>query len=129
MTSRLVALCIDATDASVVARFWAEALGWDLAENPDGLALVPSDGPAFGIRFLPAAAPKVGKNCIHLDLTSTSLEDEADVVQRLLAAGGRHVDVGQPPDAEHVVLADPEGNELCVIEPTNSFLAGCDRLG
>lgn len=47
----------------------------------------------------------------------------------LLALGGGHVDIGQDPDDTHVVLADPEGNELCVIEPTNRFLAGCPRLG
>ena len=50
-------------------------------------------------------------------------------VERLVELGARHVDIGQGPDAEHVVLADPEGNEFCVIEPDNSFLADCGRLG
>lgn len=48
---------------------------------------------------------------------------------RALELGGRHLDIGQGPEDEHVVLADPEGNEFCVIEPGNTFLAGCGFLG
>ena len=66
---------------------------------------------------------------MHFDLTSTSLEDQQDTVARVLALGGRHLDVGQGADAEHVVLADPEGNEFCVIEPGNNFLAECGFIG
>ncbi len=66
---------------------------------------------------------------MHVHLTSTSLRDQQDTVDRVLGLGGRHLDVGQGPDDEHVVLADPEGNELCVIEPGNAFLAGCGFLG
>ena len=73
--------------------------------------------------------PKLGPNRLHLDLTTTSLDDQRDSVARLVELGGRHIDIGQSPDDEHVVLADPEGNELCVIEPSNSFLADCGRLG
>jgi hypothetical protein len=51
------------------------------------------------------------------------------LVDRLVALGARHIDVGQGPNDRHVVLADPEGNELCIIEPGNKFLAGCGRLG
>ena len=90
---------------------------------------MPTDGTRFRIRFVPVADTKAAKNCIHLDLTSTSIDDQAETVRRLLAAGARHIDVGQGPDDAHVVLADPEGNELCIIEPGNSFLAGCGRLG
>jgi predicted enzyme related to lactoylglutathione lyase len=50
-------------------------------------------------------------------------------VARALELGGRHLDIGQDPDDGHVVLADPEGNEFCVIEPGNSFLADCGFLG
>ncbi len=130
MTSQLVALGIDAADPARLAGFWAEALGWAVgAETGGAVELEPTDGTRFRFRFLPQTAPKVTKNCLHLDLTSTSLDDQADVVDRLLAAGGRHIDIGQGPEDAHVVLADPEGNELCVIEPWNSFLAGCGRLG
>jgi len=133
MTSRLVALCFDANDPVRLARFWAEALRWEVGdENGDevGLvSLVPTDGTRFAIDFAPVPEQKVGKNRIHLDLTTSSLDDQQSTVVRLIELGASHIDVGQGPDAEHVVLADPEGNEFCVIEPTNSFLAGCGRLG
>ena len=55
--------------------------------------------------------------CIHFDLTTTSVEDQQESVARFLELGGRHFDVGQDPDDTHVVLADPEGNEFCVLPP------------
>jgi predicted enzyme related to lactoylglutathione lyase len=128
--SRLVELCFDATDPLGLARFWAEALRWEVEEEDEGeFALVPTDGTRFQILFLDAPGPKTEKNRIHLDLTTTSLDDQQETVEQLLALGARHVDVGQGPGDDHVVLADPEGNELCIIEPGNSFLAGCGRLG
>jgi catechol 2,3-dioxygenase-like lactoylglutathione lyase family enzyme len=66
---------------------------------------------------------------MHFDLTSTSLEGQQETVARALELGGRHIDVGQRPEEGHVVLADPEGNEFCVIEPGNKFLAGCGFVG
>jgi hypothetical protein len=62
---------------------------------------------------------------MHFHLTSTSLQDQQRVVERVLELGGRHIDIGQRPEEPHVVLADPEGDELCVIEPGNNFLADC----
>jgi hypothetical protein len=75
------------------------------------------------------AAPKTGQNRNHLDVTSESDADQRDTVSDLLALGARRADVGQGPDETHVVLADPEGNEFCVLAPGNRFLAGCGRLG
>ena len=66
---------------------------------------------------------------MHFDLTSTSPEDQRETVERALRLGARHIDVGQRPEEGHVVLADPEGNEFCVIEPGNRFLAGCGFVG
>jgi hypothetical protein len=66
---------------------------------------------------------------MHFDLTSASLADQQHTVARALALGGRHLDVGQLPEEEHVVLADPEDNEFCVVEPGNSFLADCGVIG
>ena len=130
MTSQLVALCFDAHDPHRLARFWAGVLGWEMANDPqDGLALLPNDDTGFRIRFLPTQATKVGLNQMHLHLTSSSLEVQQQTVARSLGLGARHLDVGQLPDEEHVVLADPEGNEFCVIEPDNSFLADCGFLG
>ena len=130
MALHLVALCFGANEPARLARFWAEALGWEIdLDRDDEVALVPTDGTRFEIVFLRVPEEKTGKNPIHLDLTTSSLDDQRRSVERLLAVGGRHVDVGQTPEDGHVVLADPEGNEFCLIEPTNSFLAGCDRLG
>ena len=130
MTSRLDALCFDANDPLRLARFWAAALRWEVGDEDGGVVeLVPTDGTRFPILFLPAPNEKTGKNRHHLDLTTTSLEDQSATVEQLIELGGRHIDIGQSPDDEHVVLADPEGNELCIIEPTNDFLAGCPRLG
>lgn len=131
MTARLVALCIGANDPPRLARFWATALGWELDDEAgdDTIGLRPTDGTTFGIVLRPVAAPKTGRNRIHFDLTSTSIDDQRASVSTLLELGARHLDIGQGPDALHVVLADPEGNELCIIEPQNSFLASCGRLG
>src|SRR5581483_4763373 len=130
MTSRLVSLCLDANDPPRLARFWARALHWDLDDaDPDEIVLVPTDGTRFDIIFERVPETKAGKNRIHLDLTTESLDDQRTTVDELLGLGADQVDIGQGADARHVVLADPEGNELCVIEPGNSFLAGCGRLG
>ncbi|MFG2573580.1 VOC family protein [Streptomyces sp. NPDC048481] len=130
MTSRLHALCIDAQDPIRLARFWADFLSWERAEDcSDGTTLLPSDETGFRLRFLPSQTPKSGQNHMHFDLTSTSLDDQRQVVERALRLGARHIDIGQRPEEGHVVLADPEGNEFCVIEPGNSFLAGCGFIG
>jgi predicted enzyme related to lactoylglutathione lyase len=127
---RLVALCFDANDPLRLARFWVEALRWEIDdETRDEIDLVPTDGTRFRVCFVPVAEHKVGKNRIHLDLTTASLDDQHETTTRLVELGGRHIDVGQSPDDEHVVLADPEGNELCLIEPHNKFLATCGRFG
>ena len=81
------------------------------------------------IVFRPVPESKKGRNRIHLDLTTASLDDQNQSVSRLVEQGARHIDIGQGPDAPHVVLADPEGNEFCIIGPDNSFLADCGRLG
>jgi catechol 2,3-dioxygenase-like lactoylglutathione lyase family enzyme len=129
MACRLVALCIDANDPLRLARFWAGVLGREMASDAgDGITLAASDDIGFGMRFLPAQAKKPGLDLGHLHLTSTSLEDQQQTVARLLGLGASHVDIGQRPGEGHVVLADPEGNNFCVIEPGNKWLAGCGFL-
>ena len=129
-TSRLVSLCFDANDPLRLARFWADALLWKIDDEiQDEIGLVPTDGTRFGLLFLPVPETKSGPNRLHLDLTTTSIADQEETVARMVALGARHIDVGQGPEEGHVVLADPEGNEFCVIEPDNSFLADCGRFG
>ena len=130
MTSRLVALCFDANDPLRLARFWADALHWEIDdETHDEIGLVPTDDTRFRIEFPSVPERKAGPNRLHLDLTTTSIDDQEETVARLVELGARHIDVGQRRDEDHVVLADPEVNEFCVIEPDNSFLADCGRLG
>ncbi|GAA2151664.1 hypothetical protein FHX52_0570 [Humibacillus xanthopallidus] len=127
MSLRLGALCIDANDPRRLTEFWAGLLRREIGD--DGVTIKPSTGVEFDIVFRPTSTPKAGPNQMHLHLTSSSADDQRATVSRALELGGRHLDVGQRPEEGHVVLADPEGNELCVIEPGNAFLAGCGFLG
>jgi predicted enzyme related to lactoylglutathione lyase len=130
MTAQLFALCFDANDPLRLARFWAGVLGWEMADDPqEPVDLLPSDDTGFRIRFPATTQQKAGQNRMHFDLTSTSLDDQQQTVARALELGARHIDVGQRPEERHVVLADPEGNEFCVIEPGNNFLADCGFIG
>ena len=100
-----------------------------MAEGPqEGIVLLPGDDAGFRLRFLPAREQKAGQNHWHFHLASASLEDQQQTVARSLRFGARHIDIGQRPEEGHVVLADPEGNEFCVIEPGNKYLAGCGFL-
>lgn len=130
MKARLVALVFDSKAPDEFAPFWARALGWKVREvDGVGVELVPTDATSFKVLFRPAADEKIGQNRIHFDLTTTSLDDQHNTVAELLAIGARHIDIGQDPNDTHVVLADPEGNEFCIIGPYNRFLARCPRLG
>ncbi|MFC7495658.1 MULTISPECIES: VOC family protein [unclassified Nocardioides] len=130
MSCDLVALCFAAHDPVALARFWGRLLGWHPLEVRDGgIDLVPTDGTAYRLRFVAGQQPKVSANRVHLDLTSASPEQQDDTVARALGLGARHIDVGQLPEEGQVVLADPEGNELCVIEAGNGFLDGCGTIG
>ncbi len=129
MPAQLVALAFDANDPLRLAQFWAGVLGREMVDDEDGFVLLPSDGTEFRIEFFPTHEPKTGPNQMHFDLTSSSLEDQQQTVKRALELGGRHLDIGQGQDADHVVLADPEGNEFCVIEPGNNFLANTGFIG
>ena len=130
MTCHLDALCIDANDPPRLARFWANVLGWEMADGPpDGVSLTPNDDTGFQIKFFPTEALKVGPNQMHLHLTSTSPEHQQQTIARALVLGARPLDGGARPEGGHVVVEDPEGNEFCVIEAGNKFLADCGFLG
>lgn len=130
VTCRLDAVCLDALDPAALAGFWTQLLGWPTAAEPGGgVVLVPDDDTGFRLRLTPTDVPKSRQNRAHLDLTSATLADQERTVAHAIDLGGRHAEVGQTAEEQHVVLADPEGNEFCVIEPGNSFLAGCGFIG
>jgi predicted enzyme related to lactoylglutathione lyase len=122
MSTRLVHLVIDALDPLQLAAFWAAALGWEtVAEDSGEFVVRPAgfsypDPSALPLVFVPVSEPKIGKNRIHLDLATESAAHQAVVVDRLRSLGAAPVDIGQG-QVPWVVLADPEGNELCVLEP------------
>ncbi|WP_086845866.1 VOC family protein [Amycolatopsis kentuckyensis] len=123
MTTRLVNLVIDAARPEVLADFWAALLGWHVAVEESGefdVRAPESDGWDLDLVFVPVPEPKEVKNRIHLDLASTTPEHQAELVARALELGGRRVDLGQG-DVPWVVLADPEGNEFCVLEPRERY--------
>ena len=121
-------MCFDADEPMRVATFWARLLGRDVLDDGEGV-LVPGDGTQVGLRFVAEASAKTGQNPVHLHLTSTSADNQQRTVDAALRLGGRRADVGQLPDESHIVLADVGGNEWCVIEPGNRYLAGCGLLG
>ncbi|OXM44456.1 bleomycin resistance protein [Amycolatopsis thailandensis] len=117
MAATLRALEFAAHDPQGLERFWSGLLGREI------------DDTGFRLRFVKSDEPKTRQNQMHFDLTSQSLDDQRRTVAKALGLGGRHIDIGQLPDEKHVVLADPEGNEFCVIEPGNDFLADCGFVG
>lgn len=128
MALRLEAVTFEVADADAVAAFWAGLLDRQILVEPGGV-LAPGDKLQVGLRFVTSDSKQVGPRRLHLHLTSRSPEHQQRTVETALRLGGRHIDVGQGPDDPHVVLADPGGNELCVIEPGNNYLAGTGYLG
>jgi predicted enzyme related to lactoylglutathione lyase len=121
-----VHLVVDANDPGLLARFWAAALGWIVDDEDPGEADVwPAgysypDPVAVPLVFVPVPDKKAGKNRVHLDLASRSAGQQADLVARLVRLGATPADIGQG-DVPWVVMADPEGNEFCVLEPRELY--------
>jgi Glyoxalase-like domain len=122
MATRLVHMVIDAHDTSRLAKFWAAALGWQVdLDEPDEAGVWPAGfdypGPsALPLVFVPVPEPKTRKNRVHLDLATESTAHQQQLVTRLRDLGASPADIGQG-DVPWVVLADPEGNEFCVLDP------------
>ncbi|PKH40694.1 hypothetical protein SAMN05192575_105214 [Nocardioides alpinus] len=123
MASTLHALTILTADPDRLARFWGDLLGWRLEDH----GLSHADAP-LRLVFAAPDLPRGGLNQSHFHLTSNAASQEA-TVSRALELGAARLDVGQLPDEDHVVLADPDGNEFCVIEEGNNWLAGTGFLG
>ena len=119
MTSRFSELCVDCHDPRGLAQFWAEVLDWKIAEDEDEvednwIELVNPDGSSPTLLFARVPEDKAVKNRLHIDVNPRD-RDQDEEVERLLALGATRTDVGQGPDVSWVVLADPEGNEFCVL--------------
>ncbi|GAA5087345.1 VOC family protein [Nocardia iowensis] len=124
MSTRLACVVFDADRPRFIADFWAELLGWGVTiDRPDevDVAAPDPDGVDLALTFLPAARAKNGKNRIHLDLASRSIDHQRVQVDRALSLGARRIDIGQGA-VPWVVLADPEGNEFCVLEPREEYV-------
>ncbi|HWD50806.1 MAG TPA: VOC family protein [Acidimicrobiales bacterium] len=115
MPSRLTNIVIDALDPSAVADFWCSALGWQIVEQSDqGVSIAAANGTWPVIDFLPVPETKTVKNRLHLDIRADGVSTPHEL-ERLRDLGASPVDVGQSPDTTWVVLADPEGNEFCLL--------------
>ena len=124
MSSKLTELAIDCADPAGLARFWCSVLDYEVQDEDDGVVtigspLVPEGKNRRGpvppvLTFARVPEGKTGKNRAHLDVNPVDREQD-DEVRRLLALGARHADVGQTGEESWVVLADPEGNEFCVL--------------
>jgi predicted enzyme related to lactoylglutathione lyase len=118
MTIRMQCVCVDSGDPGKLAAFWADVLGWRRThEDDDEIVLEPpagsrEDGVVPDLLFLRVPEPKSVKNRLHIDLRP---DDQDAEVRRIEGLGARRVSVGQASDATWVVLADPEGNEFCVL--------------
>jgi hypothetical protein len=123
VTTRLWSVVFDANNPHVLARFWAETLGWTVKDKDGYSAVTGGDGFLPRLEFVPVPESKASKNRIHFDLPTASKDDQRRTVERLIGLGARHIDIGQPADADHVVLADLEGNEFCVVQPVPSAAA------
>ncbi len=106
-------ICIDAHDATGLGAWWSEVLGWKHDIDDDGdVVLHPPPGTGPKWIFIAVPGEKSVKNRIHLDFKP---DDQQAEVARLVGLGAKQVDIGQSGDESWVVLADPEGNEFCIL--------------
>jgi catechol 2,3-dioxygenase-like lactoylglutathione lyase family enzyme len=128
MTLRWHTTVIDCLDVKAQSRWWAEVLGWQIVDHGDEMVLVPphalterarSVPPAErgpGLIFVPVPEGKTVKNRLHFDLAPLSGDDQETEVRRLEGLGAKRIDIGQGART-WIVMADPEGNEFCVLTP------------
>ena len=110
-------IVVDAHDLRAQGEFWAQVLSWRvLSVREREVVIGPDENAPVGMCFMPVNGPKTSKNRLHLDLTTGAEDREAEIV-RIIGLGARRVDIGQTGRESWVVLADPEGNEFCVVRP------------
>jgi predicted enzyme related to lactoylglutathione lyase len=115
MASVFAELCVDCADHRALATFWRDVLEWDLTEEDDYWYIQHPKGWSPVILFVPVPEGKTVKNRLHIDV-SPSDRGQDEEVERIIELGARRIDIGQG-DVTWVVLADPEGNEFCVLRP------------
>ena len=117
MTARFTELAIDCANPRALAGFWAEVLGYSILEATDEVVEIGAgDGSMPTLVFVPVPEGKTVKNRVHIDVNAVGV-DQATELERLLALGARQIDIGQGDVSWHV-LADPEGNEFCLLRRT-----------
>ncbi|MFG1793168.1 VOC family protein [Nocardia sp. NPDC049149] len=120
MASRISELVLDAADPESLATFWSNVLGYvELGREDDGSIEIGPPATGFGgpqptLILSPSAEPRTGKLRLHIDLNATDRDQDAELA-RLLALGAVPADVGQSGTESWHVLADPEGNEFCLL--------------
>jgi hypothetical protein len=126
MALRLVQVNVKARDDAALGRFWADALGWGMSSEGSGVTNVEPvgfvwpDPAAVCVDVVSVPDPETVKYRVHLDLATTSAAHQAELVARLKELGATPADVGQG-DMPWTVLADPEGNVFCVLEPREIY--------
>ncbi|WP_329090607.1 VOC family protein [Actinomadura citrea] len=126
MALRLVQVNFKARDDSALGRFWAEVLGWGMSSEGPGVTNLEPEGfvwpdpTAVCVDLVTVPDPETVKDRVHLDLATTSAAHHAELVARLRGLGATPADVGQG-DVPWTVLADPEGNVFCVLEPRERY--------
>lgn len=119
MTSRITELVIDCADPERLARFWSEVLGYVELDREGGAIEIGPPDVGFGglqptIILSPSTDPRNGKLRLHIDVNPVDRDQDAEL-ERLLALGAERADVGQTGNESWHVLADPEGNEFCLL--------------
>ena len=114
MVSRFTELSIDCSDPVRLAQFWCEVLGYQITEeDEESVEIAEAPGTLPTLLFITVPEAKTVKNRVHLDVSPRDRE-QAEEVARIEALGARRIDIGQG-EASWVVMADPEGNEFCVL--------------
>ena len=116
MPARLTEIVVDAAQPDRLAAFWCEVLGWRPTGRYEGpVEIADPEGGRPTLVFVPVAEAKAGKNRLHLDLNPVGCS-QVEEAERLIGLGARRIDVGQG-EVDWIVLADPEGNEFCLLRP------------
>ncbi|SEE03876.1 VOC family protein [Streptomyces sp. TLI_105] len=120
MACHITELILDCADPERLAAFWSEVLGYvEIGRDDDGSIQIGPPGAVFGgpqptLLLSPSSDPRTGKLRLHIDVNPTDRDQDAEL-ERLLALGARPTDVGQDDSVSWHVLADPEGNEFCLL--------------